>query len=68
MALAFVLGLALTFALVIRRVTLEVPVSQSSGVSGPGQRGAAVERGAERAGSARSFTGRKVAGEDVPTG
>ena len=35
MALAFVLGLALTLALMIRRVTREVPVSESVGVRGP---------------------------------
>ena len=35
MALAFVLGLALTLALMIRRVTREVPVSESFGVRGP---------------------------------
>ena len=40
MALAFVLGLALTLALMIRRVTREVPVSESVGVRGPDVGGA----------------------------
>ena len=44
MALAFVLGLLLTFAFMIRRVTREVPITQSIGVRGPGLRGAAGRR------------------------
>ena len=44
MALASVLGLALTFALMIRRVTREVPITESLGVRGPGRATTAVSR------------------------
>jgi uncharacterized membrane protein ArfC len=46
--LAFVLGLLLTFALTIRRVTREVPVSSSTGgVAAGGTAGDAAESKAE---------------------
>ena len=66
MALAFVLGLALTFALMIRRVTREVPVSESVGVRGPDV-GGAVRGGVEDRGTARSLTTDKLADTDVRT-
>ena len=66
MALAFVLGLALTFALTIRRVTREVPVSESFGVRGPDV-GGAVRGGVDDRGTARSLTTDKVADTDVRT-
>ena len=44
MALSFLLGLLLTFALMIRRVTREVPVTESVGVRGPSAPRATVER------------------------
>jgi uncharacterized membrane protein ArfC len=68
LALAFVLGLLLTLASMIRRVTREAPITEPFGVIGPGLRGAAEEAGAEGGGSARSFTDSTVGGEDVPTG
>jgi hypothetical protein len=66
MALAFVLGLALTFALMIRRVTREVPVSGSVGVRGPDVVGA-VRGGLEDRGTAPSLTTDKLADTDVRT-
>jgi uncharacterized membrane protein ArfC len=57
--LAFVLGLLLTFALTIRRVTREVPVSSSTGgvaAGGAAADGAAAD-GAADAGAAESKTG-----------
>ena len=44
MALSFLLGLLLTFALMIRRVTREVPVTESLGARGPSAPRATVER------------------------
>ena len=66
MALAFLLGLALTFALMIRRVTREVPVSQAVGVRGPAVSGGAVRGDVDR-GTARPVTTDRVADADVPT-
>ena len=44
MALAFVLGLLLTFALMIRRVTREVPITETVGVRGPSVVAGTVDR------------------------
>ena len=66
MALAFVLGLALTSALMIRRVMREVPISGSVGVRGPDV-GGAVRGGVEDRGTARSLTTDKLADTDVRT-
>ena len=44
MALSFLLGLLLTFALMVRRVTREVPITESVGVRGPSAPRATVER------------------------
>ena len=67
MALALLLGLALTFALMIRRVTREVPVSQAVGVRGPAVSGGAVRGDVDDRGTARSVTTDRVPDADVRT-
>ncbi|MGH3563779.1 MAG: hypothetical protein ACRDTN_18840 [Mycobacterium sp.] len=57
MALAFILGLALTFVLMIRRVQREVPASAS---------GADAPAGAAPAGGATSFAGGRSGAESEP--
>ncbi|MET0758580.1 MAG: hypothetical protein ABWY39_11790 [Mycobacterium sp.] len=63
MALSFLLGLLLTFALMIRRVTREVPVTESVGVGGPSVARPTVERDT---GTAR-LTGETVTPEGPTT-
>jgi uncharacterized membrane protein ArfC len=65
MVVAFVLGLALTFALMIRRVKREVSVSTSAGATSAGGagKGASASSGAEY----ETPTTRITTGRDAPT-
>lgn len=65
MALAFLLGLAITAVLMIRRVTREVPISDSFARRGPGVDGAAVDGGTESGSvsGAAKFAGDKAGGD-----
>ena len=65
MVLAFVLGLVLTFALMIRRVKREVPVSTSAGATSAG--GAGKGAGASSGAEYETPTTRITTGRDAPT-
>jgi hypothetical protein len=64
--LAFVLGLLLTFALTIRRVTREVPVSSSTGgVATGGTAGEAAESEAKETETAKTSTADETAATKI---
>jgi uncharacterized membrane protein ArfC len=64
-ALAFVLGLVLTFALMIRRVKLEVPVSKSTGAAAAG--GVASFAGGRSRAESEPPTAKIATAEEEPT-